>query len=85
MEKKKQELLSRFDVVMNDFTNQVRDETIKAGLGTISAELIEYLYDRIEPILDELADKIAYKAESWLKSRARKIKMWLKRRIRRPR
>ena len=78
MEDKKQELLSRFDIVMNDFTNKVRDETIKAGLGTISAELIDYLYDKLEPILDELADKLAYKAESWLKSRARKFKMWLK-------
>ena len=76
MEKKKKELLSRFDVVMSDFANKIRDEAMKAGFGTISAYLIENLYDQLEPILDELADKLAYKAESWYKKKERKFKKW---------
>ena len=78
MEKKKLELLSRFDVVMDDFTCKVRSETIKAGLGEITPELIEYLYDKLEPILDEIADKLVYKAESWYKKKERKFKRWWK-------
>ena len=78
MEKKKQELKECYELIALEFAGKVREETTKAGLGEIPKALIEYLFKRLNPILEEVADKITYKAESWLKSRRRKIGMWLR-------
>lgn len=79
MTDKKTELINRFSKPIDSFISDVREEAIKAGLE-ITPELVEYLYKKLGPLLEDIADKLAYKAESWLKSRARKFKMWLKRR-----
>lgn len=75
MQDKKYELVERFSKPIDNFIIDVREETIKAGIK-LTPELVEYLYKRLEPLLDEIADKLAYKAESWIRSRARKLKRW---------
>ncbi len=80
MEKKKQELMTRFDMAKDTFVCNVREETIKAGIE-LPPELIEYLYKKLEPVLDDLANELIDKAEPWLRSRYRKFKIWLRRRF----
>ena len=80
MADKKKELLTRFEMATDNFICDVREETIKAGLK-IPPELIEYIYTKLEPILDDIADELIDKAESWLRSRYRKFKIWIGRRF----
>lgn len=81
MTDKKTELKKRYDIVALEFVVKLREETVKAGLGKIPKPLIEFLFKKLEPVLDDLADKLVYKAESWLRSRYRKFKMWLGRKF----
>lgn len=75
MSDKKTELITRFSKATDNFIIDVREETIKAGIE-LPPELIEYLYKRLESMLDDLADELIEKAESWLRKKARKIKRW---------
>ena len=80
MDKKKRELLARFEMAQDNFVCDVREESIKAGFK-ITPELIEYIYIKLEPVLDDIADELIGKAENWLKSRYRKIKIWFGRKF----
>lgn len=76
MSDKKTELKKRYDIIGLEFAVKIREETTKAGLGEIPKPIIEYLFKKLNPIMDEIADKIVYKAESWIKNRTRKLKRW---------
>ena len=76
MEEKRAELKKRYDIIALEFAVKIREETTKAGLGEIPKPIIEYLFKKLNPVLDDIADKIAYKAENWYKKKERKFKRW---------
>jgi len=81
MTDKKQELKARFDIEISQFVNSIRDEVIKSTGKELPKWLAEYIYANMEPVLDNIADELVEKAESWLKRKLRKIKMWARRRF----
>ena len=76
---KKKELIKRYDIIALEFVARIRKETTKAGMGDIPQSIIEYLLRKLNPILDDIADELVEKSESWIRSRTRKIKRWLRR------
>lgn len=82
MTDKKTELRERYNIIALEFAAKIREETIKAGLGKVPKAIIEYFFKKLDPVLDEIADKLAHKAETWIKKNARKAREWLKRKWR---
>ena len=78
---KKKELKKRYEIIKLEFAAKIREETTKAGVGKIPKYLIEYLFRKLNLILDDIADELIDKAEPWLRSRYRKFKLWLRRRF----